>query len=614
MSVEGAAGRVVMPCPLRSRALPTPTPVVYLAVGSGAVLGVSGLVFKVQDGSHPAMGTVLGGAGGFLFLAAGVVAHARRPANRVGLLMVLVGAGFFAEDLQLSRTPWVCTAGLLLTRASSGFATHLLLAFPTGRLASRVERLLAGVAYATVFGLAPIGALFFDTRQRPVPIPNLLLVADNLPLAQVVNHIEETIGAAVAVGVLVVLVRRWMTASRPLRRVLAPVFLTGLVGAAATVAGGVVGSTHPLRSTFLWVYWVAFCLLPLAFLAGVLRVQLGRTAVGDLLGQLREPLSAADLQRLLARSLGDPSLRVGYWLPDAEVFIDGDGRPLRLPADDSECAVWLVERDGRRVAALFYDPALREDPHRLDAVAAAAGLALDNQRLAAEVSAQLAEVRASRVRIVAAADAERRRLERDLHDGAQQRLVVARLLLRLLQERLDGTVDEQTTALLARSADGLDRAMEELRALARGIHPAVLTEAGLVPALRALTEQTPLDVRLTATALPRLAPAVEATGYFVVAEALTNTLKYAHADQVRIDVEHADGRLRVEVTDNGIGGADITAETAGATGTAGMAVTAGTGLLGLRDRLSALDGTLTVRSPAGHGTTICALLPAGDPR
>ncbi|ONH34664.1 histidine kinase [Protofrankia sp. BMG5.30] len=583
----------------------------YLAVGFGVLLGVSGLVFKVRDGSHPIVDTVLGATGGFLFLAAGAVAHARRPMNRVGLLMVLVGVGFFAEDLQLSRTPVIYTAGLLLTRASSGFATRLVLAFPSGRLASRAQRLLVAAAYATVFGLPLVAALFFDSRQRPIPIPNLLLVADNLPLTRAVNHIEESIGAAIGVGVLVVLVRRWVTASRPLRRVLAPVFLTALVGAAATVAGGAVGSADPRHSTFLWVYWVAFCLLPLAFLGGVLRVQLGRTAVGDLLGRLREPLSPADLQRLLARSLGDPSLRVGYWRPESEAFIDGDGRPLRMPENDAERAVWPVERDGRRVAALFHDPALREDPHRLEAMAAAAGLALDNQRLAAEVRAQLAEVRASRMRIVAAADAERRRLERDLHDGAQQRLVVARLLLRLAQERLDGTVDEQSTALLARSADGLDAAMDELRALARGIHPAILTDAGLLPALRALTEQTPLDVRLTATAVPVLTPAVEATCYFVVAEALTNALKYAHADQVRIDVEHADGRLRVEVTDNGIGGADITA---GAAGTAGATGTAGTGLLGLRDRLSALDGMLTVHSPAGHGTIVRALLPTGDPQ
>ncbi len=569
---------------------------VYLAVGLGVLFGVSGLVFKAQDSSHSAVDTVLGGAGGFLFLAVGALAHARRPANQVGLLMVLVGAGFFAEDLQLSRTPWVCTAGVPLTRASSGFVVHLVLAFPTGRLASRAQRLLAAATYATVFGLAPVAALFIDTRLRADPTPNLLLIAGHTPLARTLNQIEESIGAAIAAGVLVVLVRRWQAAGPPLRRVLAPVFLTGLLGGAATLTGGVLGSTHPLRSTFLWVYWVAFCLLPLGFLAGVLRIQLGRTAVGDLLGQLREPLSAADLQRLLARSLGDPSLQVGYWRPDADAFVDGDGRPLRLPEDDPQRAVWPVERDGRRVAALIYDPALREDPHRLDAVAVAAGLALDNQRLAAEVCAQLAEVRASRVRIVAAADAARRRLERDLHDGAQQQLVAARLLLRLAQQRLDGTIDEQTDALLARSADGLDAAMNELRELARGIHPAVLTTAGLLPAVRALTEKTPLDVRLTTTAVPRLNPAVEATGYFVVAEALTNTLKYAHADHIRISVEYIDGRLRIEIADNGIGGADITA---------------GTGLSGLRDRLAALDGTLTVHSPAGHGTTVCALLPCG---
>ena len=570
----------------------------FLAALLGVLLGTAGLVFKVQLGYHSPADTLLDGLGGFLFLGAGVVAHVRQPANRVGLLMVMVGAGSFAEDLQLSRTGWVHTAGLLLIRASSGFVTHLVLAFPRGRLASRPERLLVGTAYAAVFVLTPVGALFDDTRRGHVPRTNLLLVAPDPAVSRALDQTVEAIGAVVAAGVVFVLVRRWVRAGQPMRRVL-PVFLTGLVGGASTFLYGVLGSDDPFRVANRWVYWTAFCLLPLGFFAWVLRVRLGRTAVGALLAQLREPLSAPELQTALARTLGDPALQVGYWRPDAEAFVDGDGRPLELPQAGSGREVRLVERDGRRVAVLVYDVALREDAHVLDAVTAAAGLALDNQRLTVEVRAQLAEVRASRSRIVTATDAERRRLERDLHDGAQQRLVIAALSLRLAQQRLDGAADPGTCALLANSTANLDAAIRELREFARGVHPAILTEAGLMPALRALAERTPLDVHLAAGGVPRLAPAAEATGYFVVAEALTNVLRHARADHVRVMVEYVEcdeGVLRLDVTDDGVGGADISA---------------GSGLLGLRDRVSALDGTLTVRSIAGRGTSVSAVIPCG---
>jgi signal transduction histidine kinase len=396
-----------------------------------------------------------------------------------------------------------------------------------------------------------------------------------------------------------VLIRRWLRAGLPMRRVLMPVFLAGLMGGVTTAVFGLPGDNH-LRA-FAWVSWVAFCLLPLGFLAWVLWVRLGRTAVGTLLGQLRKPLSAAELQAALARALGDPSLQVGYWRPDAEAFVDGAGRPLELPGAGSGRDVTLVEPGGRRVAALVHDPALREDPHVLAAVAAAAELALENQRLAADVRARLAEVRASRSRIVAAGDAERRRLERDLHDGAQQRLVLVALSLRLARQRLAGAADAEAAALLASCAAELDAAIGELRELARGIRPGILTDAGLVPAVQALAARTPEPrVDLVAADVPRLSPAVEATAYFVVAEALTNALKHAHASHLQIIVEYNEGLLRIDVIDDGLGDADVSA---------------GSGLLGLDDRVSAVGGTLTVRSAAGQGSSVTAVIPcaAGGP-
>jgi signal transduction histidine kinase len=567
---------------------------VYVVAGLGVLLGAAGLVFKVDQGAHSATSTVVIAVGGFLFVGAGVLAHVRRPDNGVGLLMVLVGVGSFAEDVQFSSTPWVHTAGLMLTGVSSGFAAHLVLAFPYGRLKSWLERMLVGTSYAAVFVLLPVGALFNDTSGRPVPRENLLLIVTDVPVHRLVNRGVEIIGVVVAVAVVAVLVRRWVRASSPMRRVLAPVYLAGLVGGIATVVGQALGGEHPLRPVLLWVYWTAFCLLPLGFLVGVLRVELGRTAVGTLLTRLQETLSAAQLRAALAQALDDPTLQLGYWRPDTESFVDGDGKPLRVPGIGSERAFRLVERAGRRVAVLVHDRALLDNVPLLDAVTAAAGLALDNQRLTAEA---LAEMRASRARIVAASDAERRRLERDLHDGAQQRLVAAAVPLRMARQRLDRAADAQTVDLLDNSAAQLQAAVGELRRLAGGLHPAVLADAGLVPALRTLAQGTHLDVRLHADALPRLKPAVEATGYFVVAEALTNAMKHAEAHHVRITVEHRDDQLHIEVDDDGVGGADI--------GT-------GSGLLGLCDRVSALDGTLTVRSSPGQGTCVVADIPAGE--
>jgi signal transduction histidine kinase len=571
-------------------------PVVYVAAGFGVPLGTAGLAFKVGLGSHSLTDTVLIGASGFLFVIAGVLAHARQPETRIGLLMVLVGCGLFAEDLQLSRTAWVHTAGMLLIAASSGFVVHLVLAFPSGRLKGLLERWLVGTTYVAVFVLIPFGQLFYDTRGKPVSRTNLLLISTDVPVISVVNQAVEIIGTVVALGVVSVLVRRWARASPPMRRVLAPVFLAGLVGGVATAVGEAFSLDHHLYAVLIWVYRVAFCLLPLAFLAGILRIQLGQTPVETLLKRLRGPLSAAQLRAALAQALGDPSLEVGYWRADVEAFVDGDGRPLKLPETGSGRGIRLVEHDGRRVAALVHDSALLDNVPLLDAVAAAAGLALENQRLGAEFRAQLAEGRASRSRIVAAADAERRRLERDLHDGAQQRLVSAVLSLRLIQQHLGAAADAGTTNLLAKSAEELQAAIGELREFARGIHPAILTDAGLMPALRVLARRTPLDIRLAAADVPRLNSTVEATGYFVVAEALTNVLKHARARLVRITVSHREGLLHIDVTDDGVGGADISA---------------GSGLRGLCDRVSALDGTLTVHSVPGRGTSVSAVIPSG---
>jgi signal transduction histidine kinase len=303
------------------------------------------------------------------------------------------------------------------------------------------------------------------------------------------------------------------------------------------------------------------------------------------------------VREMLAASLGDHSVNIAYWLPDRQAFVDESGRRVEMPEAASGRTWTAVERDGRRVAAIVHDVALDTSPELVHAAAAASSLAIDNERLKADLRARLEELRVSRLRIVEAADAARRRIERDLHDGAQQQLVSLSLQLRVLRARvkaepeLAGLVDELTQRL--------GQALEELRELARGIHPAILTDHGLGPAIAALAARVSLPVDADVEVEERLAPPVEAAAYFVVAEALTNVVKYAHASEARVEIRREGEVLRVTVTDDGIGGASIGA---------------GSGLRGLLDRVAAVGGTLTLHSPAGEGTRLEALLPcAGMP-
>jgi signal transduction histidine kinase len=297
---------------------------------------------------------------------------------------------------------------------------------------------------------------------------------------------------------------------------------------------------------------------------------------------------------MLSKALGDRSLQVIYWLDDSRRWVDSSGRPATLPADDDPARAWTpVEREGRRVGAIVHDRSLCEDDELMHSVAVAAGLSIDNERLQAQLRARVEELRRSRARIVEAGTAERRRLERNLHDGAQQRLVALSLTLRLAQGRLRKDPDG-AESLLAGAQDELGRALEELRELARGIHPAVLSDRGLRAALEALAGRSPVPVELEGTPPERLPPPVEAAAYFVVAEALTNIVKYAQASQARVSISRGNGHAVVEVADDGVGGADPGR---------------GSGLRGLADRISALDGTLVLSSPEGAGTLLRAEIP-----
>lgn len=347
----------------------------------------------------------------------------------------------------------------------------------------------------------------------------------------------------------------------------------------------------PVVKEIRWATFVALGLAPLVFLAVLLKARLAQSAVGELLLELRAEPQPADLRNALARSLRDPSLELAYWLPDFEVYADLDGRPIDLSDLDGR-ATTLIDREGVYVAALIHDPALRDEPQLLEAVGAAAGIALENGRLHAELRARLEELRGSRARIVEAAQNERQLLERNLHDGAQQRLVALSLELSLLEAQLDG--DSATRARLEQAREEVAALLEELRVIARGIHPAVVSAHGLGVALEQLAVRAAVPVRLSVEAEGRLPEQIEVAAYYLVSESLANVSKYANASRATIQLSRTESVVSVEVTDDGDGGADPER---------------GSGIRGLADRVEALGGQLRVWSPPGGGTRVRAEIP-----
>jgi signal transduction histidine kinase len=531
---------------------------------------------------------------GMSFILVGLYAWSRRPDNAVGALMCGAGFAFFLTDLGWIRTPATFIFADEWRGIFYAILWHLLLAFPGGRLASRFERVFVACTYAYVLAVRPfLSAAFFDPHlEGPFDTPgNPLLVRGDEDLNLLVDRLLGLVDLVLAATALVLVLLHWRRAGRHARRALTPVFAVAGVIAVPLAVAPFVGSTT--QETLLdWGLQLMLALLPLGFLAGLLRTELARTAVADLVIRLQDTHDSRTLRDALAVALDDPSLEVGYWLPGTRGYVDAEGMPLALPGDSPARAVTAIESGGEPVAVLVHDASLGDEPELVDAVAAAARMALENQRLQAELRSQLAALRASRARIVAAGDAERRRLERDLHDGAQQRLLALGLALQLA--RAEVGEQEAADGLLAEAQAELRAALDELRDLARGIHPAILTDGGLEPALRTLAERAPFPVSVSCVP-ERLPAAVETAAYFVVSEALANVVKHAHAGHASVEVDVVGGRAVVVVADDGVGGA---------------ALDRGSGLRGLADRVQALEGTLEVESGEG-GTRVRAVLPCG---
>ena len=515
--------------------------------------------------------------------------------------MVVTGFAWLVAGFGFSDMPAAFTFGQVFGNVYFAAAIHLLLAFPDGSLHTQAERLTVWVAYVvTTVGIFPAW-LFLDPRTdfdcSDCP-DNVLLVERSETAVQVISAAVNLVGVVLVIAVLVVLVQRWRRAGRAQRRFLVPVYAGG-VALMLLLTLTVVFQLGGLDTVLTEVAWIGamipFGLVPYLFLWTLIRARMIQSgAVGSLIARLSEVPESGQLRDALADALGDPSLEVLYWIPEDRRFVDAGGHVRQLPGPDSGRAFTQVERDGRPVAAIVTDPLLMDsrDGH-VDAIGAAASLALENERLDAELRCKLEELRDSRERMLRIGLEERRRLERDLHDGAQQRLVSMALELRLARAKL--TDDPAAAAgLLAGASDQLDSALAELRELARGIHPAILSDRGLDTALETLAQRAPLPVEVGDLPAEPLPEAVELAAYFVVAEALTNVAKYAEASRATVSVERANGRVVVAVADDGIGGADPGG---------------GTGLRGLADRLGILEGRLDVDSSPGRGTTVTARIP-----
>ncbi|HEV2371221.1 MAG TPA: sensor histidine kinase [Streptosporangiaceae bacterium] len=571
------------------RVLQAATTAGALAGGAAAVVGVLASVhtYRALD---PWWVWVPVQVVGPSFTAAGVTARLRRPDHGIGWLMIAVGIASCAVDLRWSTQPALFAIGFSLFYLGPVIFTHLVLALPAGRLTTRPERLVTVGLYLDVLVTQPMRYLI----EHPRP-PQSWTSPDRTPSPWATA--ASVAGLALTLTAIWLVVSRWRAAGRPARRTHALTWVTGaVVGVIVTgsTSVSVLDAGPAVLRPFQLVYAFALIFTPFAVLAGVLRVRMARMRVADLVIQLDESPEPRALCSALADALGDPTLQVCFRLPGTSDYVDADGRPLLLPASGpagtpatAGRAVTPVARHGELLAALIHDPDLVGQRPLVDAVVAAACLALENGRLHAVQRTQLEEVRASRARIVAAADMERQRIQRDLHDGVQNKLLTAAMLV---GQAVLGTPGH---ALLEQAGTQLREALSDLRELTDGIHPPSLAGQGLAAVVENLAERAPIPVRFQVPTR-RWPDDAERAAYFVINEALANVYKHAAATYAAVMVSMSGDHLFVDITDDGRGGANPGR---------------GTGLRGLEDRVAALGGTLQITSSPGLGTQIKAELP-----
>ncbi|MDQ8704979.1 histidine kinase [Streptomyces sp. LHD-70] len=584
--------------PRRARGGVSPALRLALGAATAAGAGAAGAWSYARTGADGA-DIVRDLAVGWAYAGAGLVAWWRRPANRTGLLMLAEGITWFIGNLQGTSVPALFALGAWWEGLNLAILVHLVLTFPDGRITGARTRRLILATYAIVAVGGLLRALTYDPARAHHAAtyldcsgcgPNALLVDGATGLFEPIDLVFRGLAVLISVLTATAVVHRWRRASHARRRALLPAWVA--IGAAMVfILWDIVLLTVPGldglgEDLVLLLSDFAQCAVPIAFLAGLLRMRLKQAEVGGLVIEVGADPTPARMREVLARVLDDSSLRLGLWQQGQGIrggYADQDGTPVRA---DGPRATRVDSARGTPLAVLDHDPALAEDPELLAAVGAALRLALENAWLRTEA-------REAGTRMVRAADDERRRLERDLHDGAQARIVFALMALRRVSKGVADHPDAKVRGSVAEVERSLRLALEELRGLAHGIHPAVLTREGLAPALAELARQAELPV-VVAAEPGRYDPVVETTAYFTVCETLANAAKHARARAVSVSARRQGTTLVVETVDDGIGGADTAR---------------GSGLAGLADRIAAVDGVLRVHSPAGGGTRVRVELP-----
>jgi signal transduction histidine kinase len=564
-------------------------------VAAGALAIAEGSGSTTTYAGSSSAGAVLVVAAGLALIAAGLAASLARRPGPIGELALLAGFTWFAPVWVAWREgpPLVISVAMVLVGFTFALIFHLVLVYPAGRAGSSLLRALVAFVYLetllTAVGLALIRDPYFDRGCWANCTVNSFLVHSLPSSAHAIEIADRWFIASAAVALAAICVARLVTGSRPARRRLLPIAAPAIVFAGAIAARAIALQRTTVEDPFdhsLFAIFaagsVAIVLLAGGLIWAVARTQIERRAVAKVVADLHEAPAPGSVQTAIAEALGDQELKIIYWLPERRRFVDASGRSVPEPTAMPARALTRLMRNEDTVAVISHAGDASELESQLGP---AIRLALENERLQAQALAQIEELRDSRARIVETADVERRRLERDLHDGAQQRLLALSYEVRLARASAEADGDTPTETALARAIEETQDALEELRDLAHGIYPAVLTEAGLGPALASLADAAPLPLEILGTDHRRYPPAVGTTAYFVVVEAVDDAAR-RDADHAAVSVVHNDGRLAVTIED---GGSDRTSP-----------------IVALADRVGALGGSLVVEPTTLRAEIPCA--------
>jgi signal transduction histidine kinase len=533
----------------------------------------------------------------------------RRPGNRIALVLLAYAAAAAGLALQGASEPLLHSIGVLFDAPMFLLGYYLVFIFPSGRLAGALEKVLtAAIACALLLSFLPW--FFFSpvvsggaplARCNAACPTNVLMIANEPSIAKGFGKAEEYFSVFVAAAIVVGLCYLLVRASGPRRRALLPVYVPALFVTVPfaifhSYGAGFISPSLDTLDTIGWFLTAGRTALTFGFLVAIWQAMLfAGVALTTIMRRVGDEADAARLRGLVAEALDDPSLEVAFEVDRrGALLVDSRGDPIDVRDLGPKTTATPLQWHGETVAYLVHDAALETDPELVEAAGQAVLLALEGGRLESELQSKIAELRRSNQRIVSAGAAERRRIERDLHDGAQQRLMGIQIKLGLLRARVD---EPELASELDEIEEDANAAVDELRSLAHGIYPAVLRERGLGDGVRSLARTAPVRVDVVDTGIGRCAPVVEAMLYFCLVEAIQNATKHAGPGaRVTVTLERMGGEVQFVVADEGAGFDPTRASE-------------GVGLRSMRDRIGAVGGELEIRSSPGAGTRVRATVP-----